>query len=89
MKIASALGSEWEKFNFGVCQKIQSLVFPDGVFWDNENRLPRTENMNPFFAKIGLAVLSMKDAEIKNKDNPNELSCLVAGGGLEPPTSGL
>ena len=89
LKIASALGSEWEKFNFGVCQKIQSLVFPDGVFWDNENRLPRTGNMNPFFAKIGLAVRSMRDAEIKNKDNPNELSCLVAGGGLEPPTSGL
>ena len=87
--IASALGSEWEKFNFGVCQKIQSLVFPDGVLWDSENRLPRTDNMNPFFAKIGLAVRSMRGGGIKNKDNPDELSCLVAGGGLEPPASGL
>ena len=87
--IASALGSEWEKFNFGVCQKIQSLVFPDGVLWDSENRLPRTDNMNPFFAKIGLAVRSVRGEGIKNKDNPDELSCLVAGGGLEPPASGL
>ena len=89
LEIASALGSEWEKFNFGVCQKIQSLVFPDGVLWDSENRCPRTDNMNPFFAKIGLAVRSVRGMEIKNKDNPDELSCLVAGGGLEPPASGL
>ena len=27
--------------------------------------------------------------DIKNKDSAEALSCLVAGGGLEPPTSGL
>ena len=89
LKIASSLGSEWEKFDFGVCQQIQSLVFPDGIYWDNENRVARTENMNPFFAKIALAVRSVRDMEIKNKDTSNEVSCLVAGGGLEPPASGL
>ena len=56
---------------------------------DNENRVARTENMNPFFAKIALAVRSVRGMEIKNKDNPDELSCLVAGEGLEPPASGL
>ena len=89
LKIASTLGSEWRKFDFGVCQKIQTLVFPEGILWDNENRVARTENMNPFFAKIALAVRSVRGIDIKNKDNPNELSCLVAGGGLEPPASGL
>ena len=89
LEIASALGSEWEKFNFGICQKIQKLVFPEGVLWDNENRVARTENMNPFFAKIALAVRSIRDLETTKKDNHNELSCLVAGEGLEPPASGL
>ena len=89
LKIASSLGSEWEKFDFGVCQQIQNLVFPDGVFWDNENRVARTENMNPFFAKIGLAVRSVRGMDIKEKDTSNEVSCLVAGEGLEPPASGL
>ena len=89
LKIASSLGSEWEKGDFEVCQKIQALVFPGGILWDNENRVARTENMNPFFAKIALAVRSVRGMEIKNKDNPDELSCLVAGGGLEPPASGL
>ena len=54
LQIASSLGSEWEKMNFKVCQEIQDLVFPEGVLWDKENRVPRTENMNPFFAQIGL-----------------------------------
>ena len=47
------------------------------------------QNMNPFFAQIVLAVRSVGDLETTKKDNPNELSCLVAGEGLEPPASGL
>ena len=42
--------------------------------WDNENRVARTENMNPFFAKIGLAVYSVRGMDIKNKDTSNEVS---------------
>ena len=57
--------------------------------YDNENRVARTENMNPFFAKIALAVRSIGGMDIKNKDTSNEVSCLVAGEGLEPPASGL
>ena len=89
LQIASSLGSEWEKMNFKVCQEIQDLVFPEGVLWDKENRIPRTENMNPFFAQIGLVARSARGMDIKNKDSAEALSCLVAGGGLEPPTSGL
>ena len=47
------------------------------------------QNMNPFFAQIALAVRSIGDLGTRKKDNPNELSCLVAGEGLEPPASGL
>ena len=57
--------------------------------YDNENWVARTENMNPFFAKIALAVRSIGGMDIKNKDTSNEVSCLVAGEGLEPPASGL
>ena len=45
--------------------------------------------MNQFFAKIGLAVRSVRGEGIKNKDNSDELSLLVAERGLEPLTSGL
>ena len=47
------------------------------------------QNMNPFFAQIALAVRSVGGCDIKNKDTSNEVSCLVAGEGLEPPASGL
>ena len=43
----------------------------------------------PFFAQTVLAVRSVRDADIKNKDTSNEMSCVVAGEGLEPPASGL
>lgn len=39
--------------------------------------------------EIGLAVRSVTGIDIKNKDTSNEVSCLVAGEGLEPPASGL
>ena len=51
--------------------------------------LPLNQHGFSVDAKIGLAVRFMRGMGIKNKDNPDELSCLVAGGGLEPPTSGL
>ena len=35
---------------------------------------------------IPLAVRSVRGEGIKNKDNPDELSCLVAGGGKIPRT---
>lgn len=88
-EIASSLGSEWDKGNFKVCQKIQKLVFPDGVFWDNENRSYRTDGMNDFFSKLRLVHTSVEGYEQKEKDKSCDLSYLVAGGGLEPPTSGL
>ena len=59
--------------NFKVCQEIQDLVFPEG----KENRIPRTENMNPFFAQIGLVARSARGIDIKNKDSAEALSCLV------------
>ena len=45
--------------------------------------------MNPFFAEIALIGHSVEVAEEIKKDTSNEVSYLVAGDGLEPPTSGL
>ena len=89
LKFASGIGSEWGKGDFMVCQQIQSLVFPDGILWDGENRSYRTEGMNPFFSKIALLHASIGGERTQKKDKSCDLSCLVAGGGLEPPTSGL
>ena len=89
MEIASTLGSTWDKMDFKVCQKIQNLAFPKGIKWDGEKRCYRTDGMNEFFRQIGLLRGSVRGEGIKETDTDCSVSVLVAGGGLEPPASGL
>ena len=88
-KIASSLGSTWGEMDFKVCQKIQNLAFPKGIKWDGEKRCYRTDGMNEFFRQIGLQRGSARGEGIKETDTDYSMSVLVAGGGLEPPASGL
>ncbi len=89
VSIASQLGYYWLKQDFQLCQKIQKLTFPDGIKWDGDRKIFRTENCNDYLAKIGFLRMSVADLENKKRDKSCDLSRLVAGGGLEPPTSGL
>ena len=58
-----------------------------GLFFvGRENRVHRIEKMSPFRPNRPVA---RSARGIKNKDSAGALSLLVAGGGLEPPTSGL
>lgn len=86
---ACNLSSYWQKMNFEMCQGIQKLVFPEGVKWDKESRSYRTTNYNLFFEILHCVSDSYKNRQEKEKDKSCDLSSLVAGGGLEPPTSGL
>ena len=89
ISIASQLGYYWRKQDFQLCQKIQKLTFPNGIKWDGEKKAFRTDNCNEYLAKITLLRTSTADFGQKEKDKSCDLSCLVAEGGLEPPTSGL
>ena len=75
--------------DFEVSQKIQKVVFPNGVKWDKENRAYLTEFGNLFFDLMFSVSNTYKNETAQKKDKPLDLSSLVAGGGLEPPTSGL
>ena len=86
---ACNLSSYWQKMDFEICQGIQKLVFPDGVKWDKETRSYLTTNCNSFFEILHCVSDSYKNRREKEKDKSCDLSSLVAGGGLEPPTSGL
>ncbi len=86
---ACNLSSYWQKMDFEICQGIQKLVFPEGVNWDKESRSYRTTNYNSFFEILHCVSDSYKNRREKEKDKSCDLSSLVAGGGLEPPTSGL
>ena len=89
ISIACNLSSYWNKGCFEVSQMIQKTVFPDGVAWDKETRSYLTTNYNSFFEILHCVSDSYKDRQEKEEDKSCDLSSLVAGGGLEPPTSGL
>ncbi len=83
------LGSLWRKFDFDLCQKIQKLVHPQGIEWDKEKGNYRTISENKVFEIFRTISGDYKNIWKEKTDNSFELSALVAGGGLEPPTFGL
>ena len=75
--------------DFEICQKIQKLIHPQGFVWDKEKGGYRTLAENSVF-DIFRSISEDYKCHYKEKaDNSFELSALVAGGGLEPPTFGL
>ncbi len=46
---ASNLSTLWHDSDYETKQRIEKLVFPDGVFWDKEIRDYRTEKRNVIF----------------------------------------
>ena len=89
IEIACNLGTYWLERDFETCQKIQNLVFPEGVQWDAKTKNYLTDKTNLFFDNIRSLSMSYKDEKIQKKNKSCDLSSLVAGGGLEPPASGL
>ena len=86
---ACKLSDMWAYGTFGNRQKIQNLVFPAGITWNRENLENLTNIENETFKLIRSISDSSKNEGTKKEDKPLDLSCLVAGRGLEPLTSGL
>ena len=89
IRIACNLSSYWNMSDFETSQKIQKMVFPNGVKWDKENRAYLTEFGNLFFDLMFSVSDNYKNKIAQKTDKSCDLSVKVAGGGLEPPTSGL
>ncbi|MDL2320351.1 recombinase family protein [Alistipes sp. OttesenSCG-928-B03] len=89
ISISCKLGDLWEKFDFEICQKIQKMVFPNGVEWEKEISDYRTVNENEVFGLFRRVSVLYDEARTKKEDNLLELSSVVAGAGLEPAAFGL
>ena len=80
----------WKIGSYHNQQKIQYLVFPDGLIWDKETGKPRTTRENEALMAIRLINRQIQDNPEQEKTGKSfDFPALVAGGGLEPPTSGL
>ena len=85
--IACNLSIYWSRQDFGLCQKIQKLTFPDGVKWDKENRRLLTNGGNEFFDL--LFRLSDSYKSMKSKKRGQILRLVLYGSGGRTRTCGL
>ncbi|MFM2225337.1 MAG: hypothetical protein RJA07_1539 [Bacteroidota bacterium] len=85
----SQLATIWSSGDYNTKQKLQYLVFPEGIYYSKENNECRTDKLNPLFSQI--AQLKQISAQ-KNSGNINDnydVAASVVGTGVEPVTSGL
>ena len=83
IRIACNLSSYWNMGDFEVSQKIQKMVFPNGVRWDKENRAYLTDFGNLFFDLMFSVSDTYKNNNAKKEGKSDDLSSLVAGAGFE------
>ena len=57
------LGGLWSNSELELCQKIQNLLFPSGIFWDKENENYRTIDCNQ-----ALSIIQRISSSYKNKN---------------------
>ena len=83
------ISKHWASGGLSIKNKIQRLVFPEGLVIDSKNRLYRTKKVNLVFASIPV----MSGVNGDKTKNPSTISSdgsdLVARTGLEPVTFGL
>ena len=60
------LGSLWHKLELEMSEKIQNLLFPNGIFWDKEIGNYRTFNKNK-----ALLIIDKISESYKNKKEEN------------------
>jgi site-specific DNA recombinase len=85
LDFSTKLNTTWSCSDVSTKEKIQNLIFPDGIFYNKKNNTFRTEKINSIFSCI--AKLQSISAQNKNRTNQvkTDLSDLVRLEGLEPP----
>jgi len=89
MDLLTNLKATWDLASYLEKQKLQTLLFPNGIIYNREKDIVRTNKVNSFLELINsLSVVFNSKEKGQTNENVN-LSSLVAGTGLEPVTFGL
>ena len=74
------LGGLWSNSELELCQKIQNLLFPSGIFWDKENENYRTIDENyalSIMHNISVSCENKKEGELENSPSKVNLCHIV------------
>ena len=80
------LGTLWQEGDFRTRQKLQNLVYPDGILYDKHLGSYRTENENEVFRIFRSISTSYKVNKEKAASEKSHLSPSVGMRRLERPT---
>lgn len=89
LMLSTKLPYLWASSKVKEKERLQKLIFPEGIYFDKENRQVQTTVVNTFFDLIGLVNSDLEENKSEEKSNFPRLSSLVAETGLEPVTFGL
>lgn len=84
LKLSATLCKSWELGSFNDKQKIQSTLFPEGIYYDREKHVYRTPRINMLFKLSASFNAHYKQAKIEKTSPKTGLSNLVGPLGTQP-----
>ena len=89
LSLSSKLPMVWHSSDAGMKEKLQKLIFPEGIFYDRKNETLRTGKVNEIFSLIAhLSGNTPENAKGTNHTD-DDLSLFADRTGLEPATSAV
>ena len=84
LEMAPKLASLWASGDYGTRQRLQFLVFPDGICYDRKKDECRTQRVNSIFSCIAVGARLSADRKSGEFNNDIEFPALVDPLGVEP-----
>ena len=92
LDFAINLPKKWLSADYSIKQRVQHLLFPEGIYYNRDTDNYRTPRINFVFLQLAYlkqVMLKMQRGIPALQLNYASLACSVAGAGLEPTTFGL
>lgn len=84
LQVCTNISEMWASGSIKVKERIQGLIFPEGIIYDREKQAFRTERVNLVFAQIAQLARALRDKKKGFTTFSSDKSLLVARRGIEP-----
>lgn len=85
LQLSTELATVWASSDYGRKEKLQKLIFPEGIFYNRENGSFRTTKMNAVFCLIASLSSNKGQKEKGQTSVETNLSLFAEREGFEPP----
>lgn len=89
LNYALKLAPAWDLGDYADKQRIQNLIFPDGVYYNRENDQCRTSRINSIFDCMARLAGVLQNKKTGNSTLESLVAGLVVWAGIEPATHGF